>query len=279
MYGIRCVPTMARRLGILVLGVVLASAVSGMCMAEGLVLESQTPCQYRDGAYLGVTLAGTDMPKLNGGFLSVVLHMTIDGEPDSASGLYRLAVVGVKHIPPSNSEYSSMLGTVWVRAEQDINIDITNMVDLHEDDGQWCILIGNAGTNSVIRRISVSSGKSGKDLLIKQHCYEKAWALGNQENEYAEEHKKSNDSARLLTMPNPFNGAVAIRVAGMRPGETWNASIMNVRGELVRSFRLQDECVWDGRDMNGRAIGSGLYFVRVREAGGTILSGKVMYIK
>ena len=70
-------------------------------------------------------------------------------------------------------------------------------------------------------------------------------------------------------VPNPFNPSTMIRFE-LASNEHVRLEIYDVAGRLVR--RLLDErrapgyheVPWDGRDNNGAAVGSGVYFVRMR---------------
>lgn len=74
-------------------------------------------------------------------------------------------------------------------------------------------------------------------------------------------------------LPNPFVGSTAIPLSVTGGGEKVSLAIYNLAGQLVR--RLAEEelapgrhlVLWDGRDMGGNEVGSGVYFVRLTEGG------------
>jgi hypothetical protein len=67
--------------------------------------------------------------------------------------------------------------------------------------------------------------------------------------------------------PNPFSSLLTIRLDLGKAGDPQAVSIYNLRGELVRRFSSlppgETTLSWDGRDGQGRRLGSGLYFVRL----------------
>jgi hypothetical protein len=80
--------------------------------------------------------------------------------------------------------------------------------------------------------------------------------------------------------PNPTSGWAAIRYGLPRPTEV-RLSVYSTAGTLVRVVQsgLQDagcyRVSWDGRDARGRAVGSGVYLVRM-EAGGFSATSKLV---
>jgi flagellar hook assembly protein FlgD len=83
--------------------------------------------------------------------------------------------------------------------------------------------------------------------------------------------------------PNPFNPATTIAFEVPVAGRV-HLAVYDARGALVRT--LVDGALpagpwreqWDGRDQRGRAVASGVYFVRLA-AGGTTASHKVTLLK
>ena len=72
----------------------------------------------------------------------------------------------------------------------------------------------------------------------------------------------------LRASPNPFRNATDIEFAGA-PGRV---VVHDVRGRLVRSWEGlgvagSRSLRWDGTDARGRAVASGIYFVRTVGAG------------
>jgi len=80
------------------------------------------------------------------------------------------------------------------------------------------------------------------------------------------------DSARILGVrPQPFQAGGAILLAPHH-GVAFKLSIFDQRGRLVRTFRIsgvaESEYLlhWDGRDLSGRPVASGVYQLRFRDA-------------
>lgn len=84
-------------------------------------------------------------------------------------------------------------------------------------------------------------------------------------------------------VPNPFNPATTMRYALGRPGIV-TLSIHDGRGRLIRVLTREWKTegtysvTWNGRDDRGRAMSSGVYFVRL-ESSGQIRSRKVVFLK
>jgi hypothetical protein len=78
----------------------------------------------------------------------------------------------------------------------------------------------------------------------------------------------------LQNYPNPFSGQTTVTFTALRGG-TVELSIFDVAGRrvftrTVPGHRTGDlELVWDGRDAEGEALPSGVYFCRARVGGAT----------
>ncbi len=89
--------------------------------------------------------------------------------------------------------------------------------------------------------------------------------------------------ARLRVWPNPVRGAAEISLEGVTgPVEV---TVYDLAGRRVRrlsrargldgGLRLQ----WDGRDAQGRRVGSGVFFVRATGVDGVLASRKLLYVR
>jgi hypothetical protein len=83
----------------------------------------------------------------------------------------------------------------------------------------------------------------------------------------------------LKTHPNPFNSSVTISYWCTEGGEI---KIVNTLGQLVREFDINSlgrgQLVWDGKDMAGNSVVSGVYFVGL-QSGWQSRAVRIIYIK
>jgi hypothetical protein len=76
--------------------------------------------------------------------------------------------------------------------------------------------------------------------------------------------------ALLQNYPNPFNAGTVMPFT-MKDASQWSLTVYNIMGQTVRTFEGFDAAgtvrvSWDGRDDNGSAVPSGVYFYRVTTA-------------
>jgi M6 family metalloprotease-like protein len=91
--------------------------------------------------------------------------------------------------------------------------------------------------------------------------------------DFEEEHTSIPKSIELFqNYPNPFNPVTSIQYAvGHRQTRSIRTTlkIYNIRGQLVRTLIDEDKpggsyaVLWDGRDENGKAVSSGIYFYKL----------------
>ena len=92
-----------------------------------------------------------------------------------------------------------------------------------------------------------------------------------------------NAVALLPNFPNPFNGGTLIPLALPEAGGV-ALRIYNLAGQAVRTLVSgalpagRHQVVWDGRDEQGRELGSGVYLVRL-EARSGVLTRKLLMVK
>ena len=93
-------------------------------------------------------------------------------------------------------------------------------------------------------------------------------------------------TARLLGItPNPFNAQVVVSIEMAASGLA-QLDIYDVRGRRVRRLVAgtsvlpagPHEYRWDGRNEDGRAVSSGVYFVRL-SAGRAVAHGKLVLVR
>ncbi|MCK9332273.1 MAG: right-handed parallel beta-helix repeat-containing protein [Candidatus Cloacimonetes bacterium] len=83
---------------------------------------------------------------------------------------------------------------------------------------------------------------------------------------------------QIKIYPNPIsfkgNSALHLSVKGM---EKPMLKIYNLRGQRVLSTNIQDDQYsWNGKDANGQAVGSGVYFMRVEDANKQCINKKII---
>jgi hypothetical protein len=99
---------------------------------------------------------------------------------------------------------------------------------------------------------------------------------------------ETGEAPRALTLgpsvPNPASGHAAIGFGLPSSGRT-TLEVMDAHGRLVRSLVAEHlragsyARIWDLRDQQGRAVPTGIYFVRMRSADGGTLSRKVTVLR
>jgi hypothetical protein len=103
----------------------------------------------------------------------------------------------------------------------------------------------------------------------------------------APEIRDSAGSAELLgNAPNPFNPQTSIRfrISPTAAGESVKLTILNVRGQLVRTLLDRplgagDHSVtWNGEDDSGHPVATGIYLYRL-EVAGTSLTRKMLLLR
>lgn len=92
----------------------------------------------------------------------------------------------------------------------------------------------------------------------------------------------------ILVRPNPFSKLANIRYeipqgVNSRQHAVGSIQIYDITGRLVRQWdyptmRLSDHIIWDGTDTNGRALPSGVYFVKF-EVGKHKATQKLLFVK
>ena len=89
----------------------------------------------------------------------------------------------------------------------------------------------------------------------------------------------------LSAYPNPFNTTTVISFANLDGSD--DIKILNILGQVVKTFNILDrkegqngqgQVVWDGTDMGGNPVASGVYFVKARGSSGAVTL-KLEYLK
>jgi hypothetical protein len=82
--------------------------------------------------------------------------------------------------------------------------------------------------------------------------------------------------------PNPFNGAVTIKLSRTVSGAGGFIDIFNLTGQLVNRLEIKqgnNSVIWDGKDRDGRVAVSGIYFYRAYDGTRDIGAGQMTMIK
>lgn len=88
----------------------------------------------------------------------------------------------------------------------------------------------------------------------------------------------------LSSYPNPFNPQTTIRYT-LPSNDDISVSVYNMKGQHVRSLvngyhtHGEYEVTWNGLDADGKAVGSGLYFVRLSGKGSALATKKIILSK
>lgn len=88
---------------------------------------------------------------------------------------------------------------------------------------------------------------------------------------------------RVTAAPNPFNGRTEVRLEGLRGDAPVAVTVHDAAGRAVRrltAVRAGEAAIarWNGRADDGRALSSGVYFVRASQAGRNV-TARVAYVK
>jgi hypothetical protein len=89
----------------------------------------------------------------------------------------------------------------------------------------------------------------------------------------------------MKNYPNPFNPETTIYFSTTESTEDTEIIIYNIKGELIREFRIKDEelrtnsVVWDGTDNYRKQVASGIYLYNLMAGGKTLLSQRMLLLK
>jgi len=109
--------------------------------------------------------------------------------------------------------------------------------------------------------------------ILVTHFNENTWEripLASSVDEETGDHS----TVKMTICPNPFNPTTTVAFDLAQPGVV-NLSVYNLRGQRVTTLvdgnlpAGSHRAVWNGDDATGRAVGSGVYFIRMQTAEGT----------
>ena len=84
--------------------------------------------------------------------------------------------------------------------------------------------------------------------------------------------------------PNPFNTSTSIRYAIPRNTHI-ELAIYNIQGQLIRTLLNGEEMagthtiIWDGKDNEGKKLGTGIYFYQLKETNGIKKARKMLILR
>ncbi len=200
-------------------------------------------------------------------------------------------------ITGTNLRYTEDGGVTWNERVVTGNTEELRTIEFADSDNGWV-----AGNNGIIYRTgnggeSWYSQPSGTlSNLLDIYCYdhEKGWIAGaagivlysvtgggvdNDENTL--EKVTDMDAANY---PNPFNPRTTISFS-IKDAKKADIAIYNIKGQKIYSFdnvRMRQnsgQVVWNGRDNNGKDVGTGVYFYKIITDNQSVLTKKMVLIK
>jgi endonuclease I len=94
---------------------------------------------------------------------------------------------------------------------------------------------------------------------------------------------ESLNTLTLSNYPNPFTAKTTLKVHGLKENNI-SIDIYNIRGQRVNTIKTSSvkggngSVTWNGRDLNGENLSSGLYFVKIQSAGQSVTK-KILMMK
>jgi len=92
-----------------------------------------------------------------------------------------------------------------------------------------------------------------------------------------------NTKLELINFPNPFNASTNffVKIPEQMQGRVGDISIYNIRSQLVKMipFKFQGKNSWDGSDVNGSLMPSGIYYYRFKIDNKVMKSGSMILLK
>jgi hypothetical protein len=138
-------------------------------------------------------------------------------------------------------------------------------------DWEYSLLPSSPCVNTGTENITGSYEFPLTDLAGNQRVWGDCIDMGCYECQIVEidEFVIQNSKLKIQNYPNPFNPSTTIFFSTNEDTENAEISIYNIKGQLVRSFKIQNskfkisQVVWDGNDENGKRVSSGVYFYQL----------------
>jgi hypothetical protein len=117
-----------------------------------------------------------------------------------------------------------------------------------------------------------------QDIHLKEVCnfcrYLDAIEMNNSINE---------KELTLINYPNPFNSTTNffIKIPDRMKNESTSIDIVNTTGQLIKKLSVKNEnnMIWDGKDLNGNIVASGIYYYSLNVANQVAKSGSMILLK
>ncbi|MCF7918651.1 MAG: FG-GAP-like repeat-containing protein [Candidatus Cloacimonetes bacterium] len=179
-----------------------------------------------------------------------------------------------------NAAFTGIIDEVrlWnvVRSQQEILENMTHYVTGTEAGlaGYWSF---NEGCGEQVYDFSVNQNTGEMINCIWEQGTPFDLGTDTEEN-YIWDHEPE-----IRVFPNPFNPETRITFS-LADGEEVQAGIYNMRGQLVRMLLAEfldsgeHSVIWNGRDFSGKAVSSGIYYLRLQKGRQQFLK-KIMLIK
>jgi hypothetical protein len=117
-----------------------------------------------------------------------------------------------------------------------------------------------------------------QDIYLKSKCW--YCELTNVENW---KRSTSINELELINYPNPFNSSTNffIKIPYKMKNETASINIFNTNGQLIKSILVNNKnnVYWDGKDMNGNIVSTGIYYYRLNIDKQVMKSGSMILLK
>jgi hypothetical protein len=123
------------------------------------------------------------------------------------------------------------------------------------------------------------SNHTGYDILALRKLYDQGVGTPVMEEEIPE-----LETQLCKGYPNPFNPEVTIEYNLSSNIQNPQIEIFNLKGQLVRSYNLEDaegqnSITWNGRDSNDNSVSSGVYFYSLKNNGQVLETRKITLLK
>jgi len=173
------------------------------------------------------------------------------------------------------SDYSDYIDGVWGTSDDDIYVTYDGHI-AHFDGTDWTV-------SELPVRESMSTVKGIGDHLYAVDVYGTIMRMKLPTRTTAGGKRKGEAALALGNHPNPFNPQTTIHFDLSEPGAV-SLRVFNVAGQLIRTLidgelpSGRNEARWDGTDIRGAGVASGVYFYQLSTRAGT-MTRKMLLMK